>query len=164
MSRREQAMIALVFVLASTQLVGWLLGSPTIRGFGAMTAASPLPFVFTAHGELETFSQRFFIRMRDQRGNTLEREVTPERYAQLGGPYNLRNAYGAVFSHGAVLETAGHRALVHAVLRYGLCGSGPFGALMAPNFSPSQVQIEAKPRQGGPVPWTTTIRCPGEGS
>ena len=53
-------------------------------------------------------------------------ELTPALYSKLQGPYNRRNAYGAVVAYGPVLATTkATRAMFLQVARYGLCGQAP---------------------------------------
>jgi hypothetical protein len=74
----------------------------------------------------ETFSTRFFIEWVDASGATHSVEITQERYAQLRGPYNRRNVYGAVLAYGPVLESDPRtRPMCDAVSRYALCGEAP---------------------------------------
>jgi hypothetical protein len=106
----------LVVGIGFLQIVGHVCQSKTIKGLGAMTAASPLPIVFTTVRGLETFSSQFYFQITDKTGNKSEIEITPELYSKLKGPYNRRNVYGAAIAYGPILDSA----LLHSVLDYAI--------------------------------------------
>jgi hypothetical protein len=116
----------LLGILGLAQMTGDVLGIDGLRGLAAATAASPAPKVFSAIGGLETYSSRFLIEWRDRAGGIHSLELTPEVYARLRGPYNRRNAYGAVIAYGPVLASDPNtKALFDGVARYALCGRAP---------------------------------------
>lgn len=112
-----------LLVLGLLQMAGDVAGVDWLRGLGAATSASPAPRVFSAVDGLETYSTRFFLEWTDMAGAAHSLEVTPELYDGLRGPYNRRNAYGAVVAYGPVLSGRPEtRPLFEAVARYALCG------------------------------------------
>jgi hypothetical protein len=112
--------------LGLLQIVADLLGLPALRGLAAATTASPLPKVFSAVRGLETYSTRFFVEWVDQSGEPRSLELTPEVYAPLRGPYNRRNAFGALVAYGPLLATdARTRPMFERVAVYALCGDAP---------------------------------------
>jgi hypothetical protein len=117
---RNAAAVALL-VVGSSQLAGYLLGFQALRGIGAATAAAPFPKVFSDVRGFETFSARFTLMYEVPGGATVEREVTPELYARLRGPYWRRNVYGAALSYGPRLP----REIWEPVFCYGLRPGGP---------------------------------------
>jgi hypothetical protein len=157
--RKEIASYALVG-LGLLQALGFVVGSDTLRGLGAMTVASPLPFVFSSFRNLETFAAEFEIELTRPNGERVRHLVTPELYAKLDGPYNRRNTYGAVLSYGPALAAPRERALVDAVLRYGLCGRGPlaqrFGEVEPIQRIFVEVRSKTRPR---PAPFQREIAC-----
>lgn len=157
--KREVWSYALVG-LGLLQALGFALGSDALRGVGAMTAASPLPFVFSSFRGVETFAADFEIELTRKSGDRVRHRITPELYAKLDGPYNRRNTYGAVLSYGPALEAPHERALVDSVLRYGLCGNGPlaqrFGEI-EPIVSVT-VEVRSKTRTK-PAPFRREIAC-----
>jgi hypothetical protein len=157
--RREIASYALVG-LGLLQALGFAVGSETLRGLGAMTAASPLPFVFSSFRGVETFAAEFEIVLTRPNGERVRHVVTPELYANLDGPYNRRNTYGAVLSYGPALDAPRERALVDAVLRYGLCGRGPLAQRFG-EVEPIQrifVEVRSKTRTK-PAPFRRELAC-----
>jgi hypothetical protein len=148
--------------LGLLQTLGFAIGSDTLRGLGAMTAASPLPFVFSSFRRWETFAADFEIELTRANGERVHHLVTPQLYARLDGPYNRRNTYGAVLSYAPALDAPRERALVDAVLRYGLCGHGPLAKRFG-EVEPIQrffVEVRSKTRPK-PAPFRREIACSG---
>jgi len=106
-----------VIGIGSLQMIGHVLQNKSIKGLGIMTAASPLPIVFTTVKGLETFSSQFYFKIRDKIGNESIVEITPALYSKLKGPYNRKNIYGAAIAYGPILDSA----LLDAVLNYAIC-------------------------------------------
>ncbi len=96
-----------LLVLGLLQMAADLAGLSTLRGLAGATTASPAPRVFSAVEGLETYSSRFSIEWHDLDGEAHTLELTPEVYARLRGPYNRRNAYGAVLAYGPELAAGG---------------------------------------------------------
>lgn len=119
-----------VISIGALQCIGFVFQSDSIRKLGQLTAASPLPLVFSHFRGLETFSPRFFLRVERDDGTPHEIPITPELYTQLDGPYNRRNLYGAAFAYGAVLQKESERFMVNEILRYGFCQNGPVRKLL----------------------------------
>ncbi|HKW62855.1 MAG TPA: hypothetical protein VJN89_09945 [Candidatus Acidoferrum sp.] len=118
--------IAALALVGFAQMAGDILHSSALKAVAAATAASPAPKVFSAVKGLETFSTLFFIEWSDAKGAERSVEITPERYANLRGPYNRRNVYGAVLAYGPVLESDPHTLrLFNAISSYALCGKAP---------------------------------------
>jgi hypothetical protein len=105
---------------------GDTLGVFWLTGIGAVTAASPAPKVFTTVGGMEPFSTRFVLEWDERDGSTSSIELTPEVYSRLRGPYNRRNALGAVLAAGpALLDSAVTAAMARDVARYALSLGSP---------------------------------------
>jgi len=108
------------------QMTGDIFDLPALKGIGAATVASPAPKVFSAVRGLETFSTRFFLEWTDRSGVAHSLPLTPEVYAQLAGPYNRRNVYGAALAYGPVLLTDPRtKPMFQALISYALCGEAP---------------------------------------
>jgi hypothetical protein len=102
----------LLIVLGVAQMTGDVLHATPLKLLAMATSASPAPKVFTAFGDYEPYTSRFFIN---------GTEITPEVYSRLRGPYNRRNVYGAVLAGGPVVP----RAIREPVMRYALCDGAP---------------------------------------
>lgn len=122
---KNPAVIFLV-VLAMAQMFGDVLGFTPLAGLAAATTASPAPKVFSAVQGLETYSSRFSLEWRDRSGDEHVLDLTPDVYSRLRGPYNRRNAYGAVLAYGPILSSnPTTKPLFESVARYALCGDAP---------------------------------------
>jgi hypothetical protein len=118
--------VATVLALGLAQMVGDVCDLPGLRAIANATVASPAPKVFARVGDREPFSSRFTLVLHDSYGRTKRLPLTPERYALLRGPYNRRNAYGAVIAAGPVLaRDAMTAAMFWDVARFALCGDAP---------------------------------------
>lgn len=157
---------AALLLLGLLQIAADLLGLPLLRGLAAATTASPLPKVFSAVRGLETYSTRFFVEWTDGRGAEHSLELTPDVYAPLRGPYNRRNALGAVVAYGPLLSTDAHtRPMFEQVAAYALCGKAPLlrelGVDPASLEGPARIRLQ--PIGGtdlGDLPRVLTPECP----
>ncbi len=91
--------ITFLFILGISQMVGDLFQIPALKGLSKATCASILPKVFCAQDGLETFSSRFYFE-----SEKTSIKLTNVLYAQLKGPYNRRNAFGACIAYGPLLQ------------------------------------------------------------
>ncbi len=115
-----------LLVLGLLQMVGALSGIAPLQGLAGATVASPAPKVFSVAKGLETYSTRFFLEWSDPSGTNHTAELTPQVYAQLKGPYNRRNVYGAILAFGPVLYTdESARPMFDSVANCALCGEAP---------------------------------------
>lgn len=113
-------------ILGLAQMTGELLGLSALQAIAAATTASPAPKVFSSVRGLETYSTRFWVEWRDASGLERTLELTPEVYQSIRGPYNRRNAYGAILAYGPIFaSTPATKALFESVARYALCGDAP---------------------------------------
>lgn len=117
--------VVLLLLLGLLRMAGDAFGSFELFGLGFASAASPAPKVFTVVGDMEPFANRFAVAWTDGDA-TVEVPLTPEIYARLGGPYNRRNAYGAVLAAApALLDNATTAPMCRSVLRHALSGDAP---------------------------------------
>lgn len=93
-------------------------------GLGFISAASPLPLVFAEFRGVEGFAGVFELAVDGPDGPAVL-PLGPDEYARLGGPYNLRNAYGAAIAGAPMLTGPQEQAMVRSVLDYALCPGGP---------------------------------------
>ena len=145
-----RAAVAALLLLGLAQMAGTLAHLPTLAGLAAATAASPAPKVFSSVQGLETYSTRFYVEWRDRDGREHSIRLTPEHYARLRGPYNRRNAYGAVVAYGPLLARGARtKAMMQSVARYALCGDAPLlrelGLDPDAMAGPARVRLEPLP-------------------
>ena len=158
--------VVLILLIGSMQILGFVTRFEALRNLGRVTAASPLPLVFSDFRGLETFSLDFTMVAETLEGQRIETRVTPSLYGQFPGPYNRRNVYGAVLAFGPKLSLESEKPLVDAVLNYAFCNQGPL-SLMFDSGKKSQakaikrVEIHARSRAGkdGGV-YSREVICP----
>lgn len=109
----------LIVIIGFLQTIGFLTKIKPIRSLGIVTAASPLPIVFTEVKGVETFASDFYFRWNNESSEVQEVKVTPELYSRLQGPYNRRNIFGAAIAYGPVLP----EKVWQPILNYGLCNN-----------------------------------------
>lgn len=147
----------IIGVIGLFNMAGYLTGINALRGIGAATAISPLPKVFSDVDGLETFASRFTLEIDTRSGATVKKEITPELYVKLGGPYNRRNVYGAALSYAPRMP----EPLWQAVYCYGLREGGPLRTEfeLPADTTHVRVLIETKTR-GRADTWTLDPVCP----
>jgi hypothetical protein len=101
--RYKLGAVALVAV-GTMAMAGDVAGSPTVFGLGLATGASPAPKVFTSRDNLESFSATFELTW-DEPDGPHSVTLTPQNYAELAGPYNRRNVYGAALAGGPLMTS-----------------------------------------------------------
>ncbi len=162
---------ALLLTLGVLQMVGDLAGLAPLKAIAAATAASPAPKVFSAVRGYETYSTAFSLDWRDGSGGAQREPITRERYAKIEGPYNRRNAYGAIVAYGPVLYQGKHsRPLFESVARHGICGEAPLlremgllGNIARDMASRRQLTLRYVPREGVVIrglPLRLDVSCP----
>lgn len=140
----------LLLVLGLAQMAGDLLGLPSLKGLAAATTASPAPKVFSAVAGFETYSTQFFVEWRTLDGDPHSLQLDSDTYARLRGPYNRRNAYGAVVAYGPVLgSNPSTQGLFFALAKFALCNEAP----LLREFGIEEVQdgslrVWLEPREG----------------
>ena len=159
---RDTILLGACFCVAALQVVGFSFDSRGVRGVGIVTTASPLPFVFSAHNGLETFAQSYAVELVELKSGVEVTErirIDAGLYSRLGGAYNLRNAYGAIFSHGPVFAV-NDVELIDSIAAFGLCQNGPLLQSFAPTAVPMRVILESKPHDPQKPVWRHEFRCP----
>ena len=160
MKQGKNRLLIAVFCLSGLQLCGFLLDSKSVMGLGRITAAGPLPLVFTSHDGLETFAQTYAVEVYHKPNDKpLRVEVTPALYSLLSGSYNRRNVYGAIFSYGPILTQGPGKELVDAVAKYGFCASGPLLSTFDIPAGPVRVVLESKSYDDSKALWRHEVKC-----
>jgi hypothetical protein len=157
---RAALLSGLLVALGFLQMLGLGAGLPGLRAAGFATAASPLPLVFSVFKGAETFAAEFQVEAWTGSGQVIRRTITPELYGRLAGPYNRRNAYGVLFSHGPLFDNPGLIALRQNALRYGFRPGGPlareFG--LPPDLQRLHIIVRSRSRGDSRV-WTVEVPC-----
>ena len=79
-------------------MVGYIFNLPMVRGIGLLSGIAPFTKVFCEADGYEAFAASFYLHGQKADGTTWSRRLDPEWYAQLQGPYNRRNVYGAALA------------------------------------------------------------------
>lgn len=116
-----QLLVAILLFIGCLNTIGFLLSSPQIRGLAFSTAASPLPLVFTKYNGVETFSTTFMADLYTTNNTKITIPIDYDIYSQIKGPYNRRNIFGAIFSHGPFFQTKELLELRNQILSYVIC-------------------------------------------
>ncbi|MDQ3047925.1 MAG: sterol desaturase family protein [Bacteroidota bacterium] len=113
-SKIKNKLVGLFMIsLGLLQTIGYCMKNDTIKGLGFMSGSSPLPIVFTSVKGVETFSLYYNLKLITENNDTIHIDLDPATYAQLKGPYNRRNIYGAAFGYGPVLPEKQRTAVLH---------------------------------------------------
>jgi hypothetical protein len=134
-------------VVGLLAMAGDLTGQTWLYGLGLATHASPAPRVFTARDGLEGFSADYVLHW-DEADGSHELALTPEVYAQLDGPYNRRNVYGAALAGGPFLSASPELAGLHeAVAQHAFCRADVLGDLGVEAAPLGPVRLVVHPRE-----------------
>lgn len=126
-------------------VLGYLVGSPALRGIGAASAAAPFPKVFSDVDGLEPFASEFTLHWRDAAGAAHALAITPELYARLGGAYNRRNVYGAALSYAPRLP----EPLWQAVFCHAFAPQGPLRRELGLPADARDIAVEIRTKTRG---------------
>lgn len=137
----RKILYVLVLIIGLLQIIGFLTGIKSIRSLGIITAASPLPLVFSEVSGVETFAGDFYMEWKNVEGKTEKVLMTPELYSKLKGPYNRRNIFGAAIAYGPVLPEKVWKPILH----YGICNDVLSDELDLP-FDKSSFTVEITTR------------------
>ena len=117
-------MFSLLVLLGCLSTIGYIAKSDEIKGLGFASGSSPLPFVFSAYNGVETFSTTFELDITFKNGTNMIKMMDNKLYGMLDGPYNRKNVYGAIFSHGPFFDKPEMIEIRQQVLYWGLCEPG----------------------------------------
>ena len=136
-------------VIALANMAGDVLELPVVRGLASALVVSPLPKVFSDVRGLETFASSFAFEITAPGHEAKVVQITPELYAQLSGPYNRRNVYGAALAYAPRLP----EPLWQSVFCFALGPGGPLRAELALPAAPGTriavtIATRTKGRQG----------------
>jgi len=93
------------------------------KEIGFATVSSPLPLVFSCYNGVQTFVTAFNATIDYQNGTQLNAIIDTNRYNLLGGSYNRKNVYGAVFSHGSLFDNDALIKIRQDILQYAVCSN-----------------------------------------
>ena len=156
---RMSLIVLVLLIVGLLQPAGYILKSPTISGVAFATASSPLPLVFTTYNQIETFSTDFTLKGELSNGSIIIRNINKELYDRIDGPYNRRNVFGVVFSHGPFFNTEELIKLRQRVLYYAICLDGIKLDLGSHAVRKVEIKVRSKARGFENKQWIMTIEC-----
>lgn len=145
----------IIITIGFLQTIGYLTKIKPIRDLGVVTAASPLPIVFTEVRGVETYASDFYFRWGKDNTSKKKIKITPALYSKLKGPYNRRNIYGAAIAFGPVLP----KKIWDPVLSYGLCNNVLTDELGIPIDKESFSIFITTRTKGRSDEWTLKTEC-----
>ena len=104
------------------------------RDLGFVSVSSPLPLVFSAYNGYETFATGFNIMVKYKNGTVIDINLDVNTYGKITGPYNRKNIYGAIFSHGPFFNNENLVKIRQQILHYAVCDDGSGYGSIAKNF------------------------------
>lgn len=151
MNRRSLLTLAFLVTIGSMQIVADVLVMPRLKAFFAATQVSPAMKVFTAHQGYETYAARFAISWRDVSGIEHRFDLDPASYANVRGPYNRRNVYGAALAYGPLLRADSRlRAMQESVMQYAFCSPGNLRGELGLPTDAADLTIHVMPARQSP--------------
>jgi len=109
--KTRNALAVCMLCIGSLQMIGYAVHSRVLRGIGAASGIAPFPKVFSEADGYEAFAARFSVGGEREDGSRWSRELDPEWYSNLKGPYNRRNVYGASLAFAPRLSAELRQAL-----------------------------------------------------
>lgn len=142
-----------LLTVGSLQMAGYLTGSKPLRGIGLASGVAPFPKVFCETDGYEAFAATFRLEGSLPDGTRWAREIGPELYSNLKGPYNRRNVYGAALAFAPRLP----QKLRDPLLREALSPSSRMRSELGIPSDLRNISVVITPREGeNEVPWTYT--------
>jgi hypothetical protein len=154
--RVRNIMAIVVLIVGLTQMVGHVSGVRALRGIGLASGVSPFPKVFCAADGYEAFAATFFVEGDTPDGGVWSRQVDPEWYSQMRGPYNRRNVYGAALAFAPRLP----EELRDAILEEALKPASAMRRELGVPVNLENVRVRIIPRDGEKEgPWIFPKQC-----
>jgi len=120
----KKIIFCILVIIGCLNTFGYVNNMPKVRGVAFMTVASPLPLVFSVYNGIETFSTMFDLDITFQNDTQIQKTIDHKLYGNMKGPYNRKNVYGVVFSHGPFFKEPNQIKMRDQILQYGLCKPG----------------------------------------
>lgn len=164
--RRYNLIIWILLITGCISTFGLTINSHTVKYIGFISGSSPLPLVFSAYNGVETFSTEISLHGRFKDGEELNLTMTRELYAKLKGPYNRRNMYGVMFSHGPFFTDPQLVQMRDEVLKHSMCAiPGRKSGHLIKEFGYDQelshaiIKIQSKTQGWSDKIWFININC-----
>jgi sterol desaturase/sphingolipid hydroxylase (fatty acid hydroxylase superfamily) len=148
-----------LLVIGSLSTFGVVYDNNIMKGIGFASSASPNPLVFSAFNGVETFSTKFDLKILLKNNTVVNFELDRQYYGKLSGPYNRKNIYGAMFTHGPFFE-GDFIDMRNKLLKRGICGGSvgiDFG--FGNNIKNVEIEIRSKTINRENDLWVININC-----
>lgn len=157
----KNILLCLLLLIGLTSSIGHITNNGKIKGLGFASGASPLPLVFSVYNDIETFSTTFDIEATLLNDTVIQINLNKDNYGLLKGPYNRRNVFGAVFSHGPFFNMDTMIKLRQRILYYGFCEKRVLIKEFGYDEYVKSVHITVKSKTVGNEGkvWTMSVRC-----
>lgn len=132
----------LLILVGFISIFGKLIGNEKMIGLGFISASSPLPLVFSQFRGVEGFALSYIIDYQVD-GSWKKLKISPEVYAQLAGPYNRRNVFGAAMAGAPMLTGKKESRLIKRLHKYSLC-DGPLAKELGIDKNSSRFIVHIK--------------------
>jgi sterol desaturase/sphingolipid hydroxylase (fatty acid hydroxylase superfamily) len=121
---RSKTLFYFMLILGCTSTFGYMLSLNNVRNIGFITVASPLPLVFSVYNGVETFSTSYEVNVIFNDNTTSILQLDNTLYNKLNGPYNRKNMYGVVLSHGPFFTNSNMIKIRDQILKNSICNHG----------------------------------------
>jgi hypothetical protein len=116
---------SIIVAIGLLQMVGYATGWAALGRAGAMTAASPVPVVFTHINGIETFALSVEMTVMTEDGLIIRRALDSEMSSRLRGPMTRRNPYTNTMTYWpTTAQGQPMQEMMRAALHYGICKAG----------------------------------------
>jgi len=151
----------LLVIVGCLHTVAYIHNLPNLKGLAFTTNASPLPLVFSAYNGIETFSTEFELDITFKNGSKTVEQMDHKLYEKLKGPYNRRNMFGIIFSHGPFFDKPNMIKIREQVLYWAMCQPGQLKKEFGYSGELDRVDIIIKSKTKGNEDklWTMEVVC-----
>lgn len=150
--------VVALLLVGHISIIGKLLNVETIQGLGFITAASPLPLVFSNFRGVEGFASQFKVKYQ-LNGQEQILAITPKNYQSLKGPYNRRNAFGAAIAGAPMLTAENEKKMVDSVIEYAFCREDLKKEFEIPEGAEVTELIVESKTKGAEKKWNFAVNC-----
>ena len=153
--------ITSIVLLGALSSIGFAFSAKDVQGIGFVTTASPLPFVFSSYNGVETFSTTYDFDIQLKNGTVIHDQMDHIKYQGLEGPYNRRNVYGAVFSHGPFFNKENLIEIRDQILDWGICYPGTLAGELGIHDPIDRmiVSVRSKTKGNEDKVWAMEVQC-----
>lgn len=157
---KQHIVLLLIIAIGCMSMFGYVFGMPKVRGIGFASVVSPLPLVFSVYNGVETFSTDYTVYVETDNDN-FTMKLNNKMYSQIEGPYNRRNMYGVILSHGPFFDNPNMIQIRQQILHNGICNQGSLAKELGIDGNIKSVHIDVKSKTVGNEDkvWLLDVNC-----